>query len=188
MAMQPTSKSPPPRTGNGTRGSSIIDGQIVNTFIPTETGTHKVEILYTAKGDSRKASKTFTVQEVPTGANAAAEPAFESGTLDRSVDEGKANANVGDPIRATDATPGDSGKLIYTVAPDTDFSITNTGQLKTKMALDSENPPSDLSLEVTATDPSGTSGEKNPVTVTITIKRRERGPDDYGTHQGAAQG
>ena len=114
------------------------------TFTPTETGTHKVEILYTAKGDSRKASKTFTVQGVPTGANAAAEPAFESATLDRSVDEGKANANVGDPIRATDATPGDSGKLTYTVDPDTHFSITNTGQLKTKMALDSENPPSDL--------------------------------------------
>ena len=147
---------------------------------PPDTGTHKVEILYTAKGDSRKASKTFTVQAAPTGANAAAAPAFESDTLDRSVDEGKANANVGDPIRATDDTPGDSGKLTYTVVPDTNFSITNTGQLKTKMALDSENPPGDLSLVVTATDPSGTTGDNNPVTVTITINDVNEAPTITG--------
>ena len=162
------------------KGSSVIGGQTTDTFTPIETGTHKVEILYTAKGDSRKASKTFTVQAAPTGDNAAAEPAFESNTLDRSVDEGKANANVGDPIRATDATPGDSGKLTYTVNPDTHFSITNTGQLKTKMALDSENLPGDLSLEVTATDPSGTSGDNNPVTVTITINDVNEAPTITG--------
>ena len=160
-------------------GSSIIAGQTGDTYTPTETGPHKVEILYTAKGDSRKASKTFTVQAAPTGANAAAEPAFESDTLDRSVDEGKANANVGDPIRATDTTPGDSGKLTYTVDPDTHFSIDNNGQLKTKVALDHENPP-DLSLTVTATDPSGTSGVNNPVTITITINDVNEAPTITG--------
>ena len=43
------------------------------------------------------------------------------------MDEGKANANVGVPIVATDTDSGDGGKLTYTVSPDTHFSITNNG-------------------------------------------------------------
>ena len=146
-------------------GSTQIDGADNRSHTPTETGSLKVEATYTAKGDTRTESKSITVRAAPTGTNVDADPSFENTTEARSVDEGKANANVGAPIRATDDTPVDSGKLTYSVNPDTHFSIDNNGQLKTKMALDHENPPT-LNLTVTATDPSDDSGT---VTVTVTV-------------------
>ena len=47
--------------------------------------------------------------------------------------------------------------------------------MKTKAALDAETPPA-LALSVTATDPSGTSGGNNPVTVTVTINNVNEAP------------
>ena len=150
------------------------NGAESETYTPqgADVGNLKVEATYNAKGDERKASKSITVRAAPTGINADADPAFESSTTARSVDEGKANANVGAPIKATDDTPVDSGKLTYSVNPNTDFSIDNNGQLKTKVALDHEDPPA-LSLTVTATDPSGRTGE---VTVTVTINDVNEAP------------
>ena len=150
------------------------NGAESETYTPqgADVGNLKVEATYNAKGNERKASKSITVRAAPTGTNADADPAFESSTTARSVDEGKANANVGAPIKATDDTPVDSGKLTYSVNPNTDFSIDNNGQLKTKVALDHENPPA-LSLTVTATDPSGGTGE---VTVTVTINDVNEAP------------
>ena len=140
------------------KGPDPITGQTTATYSsPADSGSHKVEATYIAKGNTRKASVPVSIREAPASN---VEPTFPNVTEARSVDEGKANANVGAPIVATDS--GDRGKLTYTVNPDTHFSITNTGQLKTKVALDLEDPPSDLSLEVTATDPSGTSGDQQP--------------------------
>ena len=145
-------------------GSTEIDGAEDRSHSPTTTGSLKVEATYTAKGDTRKASRSITVRAAPTGTNADAAPSFENPTESRSVDEGKANANVGDPIRATDDTPVDSGKLTYTLSDNTNFTITN-GQLKTKVALNHETNPS-IDVTVTATDPSGGFGG---VTVTVTV-------------------
>ena len=146
-------------------GSTKIEGATDRSHTPTATGSLKVEATYIAKGDTRKAtSKSNTVRAVPTGTNANADPSFENATEARSVDEGKANANVGDPIRATDDTRDDSGKLTYTLSDNTNFTITN-GQLKTKVALDHEINPT-IDVTVTATDPSDDSGT---VAVTVTV-------------------
>ena len=88
------------------------------------------------------------------------------------MDEGKANANVGLPITATDDTPAHRGKLTYTVDPDTLLSINTSGQLKTKMPLDHEATPT-FDVTVTATDPSGDSGT---VTVTVTVNDVNEAP------------
>ena len=137
---------------------------------------------YTAKGDNRTATSTsITVRKEPTEANTI--PAFTNDTESRSVDENKANANVGRPITANDSDSGDSGKLTYTVSPDTNFSITDKGQLKTKGLLNFEEPPT--------LRPHGhrhrsirwvRHGHRHRH-----HQRRERGADDYrGTHQGTA--
>ena len=163
--------------GNATwqwyRGATPVPGETGPSYSnPAESGSHKVEATYIAKGNTRTASKTISIRGTPTSN---AEPTFPNANEARSVDEGKANANVGVPIVATDSDSGDGGKLTYTVSPDTHFSITNNGQLKTKVALDAETPPT-LALSVTATDPSGTSGDNNPVTVTVTINNVNEAP------------
>ena len=127
-----------PATWQWYMGSTEIDGATDRSHTPTAAGSLRVEATYTAKGDTREASKSITVRAAPTGTNADADPSFENATEARSVDEGKANANVGAPIRATDDTPGDSGKLTYTLSDNTNFTITTSGQLKTKVALDHE--------------------------------------------------
>ena len=148
------------------------------TYTPQagDVGNLKVEATYNAKGDERKASKSITVRAAPTGTDADAEPAFESATTARSVDEGKANANVGAPIEATDDTPGDSGKLTYTLSDDNNFSITNTGQMKTKVALDHETNPT-LNVTVTATDPSGGT---DTIAVAVTVNDVNEAPTITG--------
>ena len=142
---------------------AIGDGANSVTYRPLvgDVGTLRVEASYRAKGDDRKASKSIVVRAMPTGDNAP--PVFPIGTQARSVDENRANANVGLPITATDSNSFDVGKLTYTVSDDVNFSITR-GQLKTKVALDHETPLSDFT--VTATDPSGLTAT---VTVTVTV-------------------
>ena len=156
------------------KGSDAISGETRATYSsPADSGSHKVEATYTAKGDTRTVSSTtISIRNAP---DPNAGPTFRNAAEARSVDEGKANANVGAPIVATDSDSVDSGKLTYTVSPDTDFSITNNGQLKTKVALDFEDPP-ELRLTVTATDPSGASGTNNPVTVTVTVNNVNEAP------------
>ena len=155
-------------------GSTEIDGATDRSHTPTATGSLRVEATYTAKGDTRVASKSITVRAGPTGTNANADPSFENATEARSVDEGKANANVGAPIRATDDTPGDSGRLTYTLsgADAGSFTITTSGQLKTKVALDHETNET-LTVTVTATDPSDGDDE---VIVTVTINDVNEAP------------
>ncbi len=145
-------------------GSTEIPGATDDNHIPAATGSLKVEATYTAKGDTRKASRTFSVRAAPTN-NVA--PAFQNDAEARSVDENRANAVVGVPIRATD-----TDTLTYSVVPSTAFSIDNNGQLRTRDELDSENPPT-LSLTVTATDPSALT---DSVTITVTINDENEAP------------
>ena len=82
--------------------------------------------------------------------------------------------NVGVPIVATDPDSGDRSKLTYTVSDDMNFSITTSGQLKTKASLDHETiTEATLSVTVTATDPSGDFGA---VIVTVTVNDVNEGP------------
>ena len=147
------------------RGSTAIETATAPSFTPTNAGSHKVEATYTAKGDTRTASRTISVRAAPDSNTA---PNFENAGEARSVDENRANENVGNRVTANDA--GDT--LTYSVNPNTDFSIDNNGQLKTKVALDHEDPPT-LSLTVTATDPSN---ESATVTVTVTINDVNEAP------------
>ena len=107
------------------------------------------------------ASLTFTRQSVS--------PSFPpSETGARSVAENtEAGQPIGDPVAAGDPDSGDS--LRYTLGgPDAgSFSIVgSTGQLQTKAALDHED-RSTYSVTVTATDPSGLTGEVD-VTINVT--------------------
>ena len=71
------------------------------------------------------------------------------------MDENKrAGTNVGKTIQWPPiADSADRSRLTYSVAPDTHFSINNSGQLETKVPLDHETNPT-LTVTVTATDPS----------------------------------
>ena len=79
------------------------------------------------------------------------------------MDEGKANANVGSPVTANDLDSRDRNRLTYSVPEASNFSINNSGQLKTKDALNYET-TSSVPVDVTATDPSG-----GTVTVSVTV-------------------
>ncbi len=146
------------------RGGTAIVGATSASHSPTATGSLRVEATYTAKGDTRTASRTISVRAAPTSN---VSPTFQNDTEARSVDENRANAIVGAPIRATD-----TDRLTYSVSPSTHFSIDNNGQLRTKVALDHESPPT-LSLTVTATDPSDVS---DTVTINVSINDANEAP------------
>ena len=116
-------------------------------------------------GDGKSASAVSAnpVRALASGTN---EPLFPSATDTRTVDENEpAGSNVGAPFVATDA---DNDRLSYFLSG-TDaaaFEInSSSGQLRTRAALDYEAKQS-YQVDVTATDPSGGSGE---VTVTISV-------------------
>ena len=154
------------------KGSTDLSGNGADTEAYTpqadDTGTIKVVASYVAKGADRTEEKSITVRAVPSGANSP--PAFPAAAAARSVDENKANTNVGSPVTATDSD--DSGKLYYTLSDDTNFSINTSGQLKTKAALNHEDNAT-LSVTVTATDPSG---ETDDVDVTVTVNDVNEAP------------
>ena len=161
------------------KGSDVIDAATSASYTPDATGNHKAEITYTAKNATRTASKPFDVAAAPTGDNAGASPVFTNDTEARTVDEGKVNANVGKPLPpVTDDTPGDSGKLTYTLddTAKASFTITTGRQLKTRVKLDHETAPTHT-VTVTATDPSGNT---DTVTVTVTVTDVNEAPT-FGT-------
>ena len=153
-------------------GSDEIDGEIGAAHIPTAAVTLKVVATYTAKGDTRTEPKTgINVRPVPTSNDA---PTFPESTAARSVDENKpAGTPVGDPVTATDNDGGDRGKLTYSVSDAANFSITTSGQLKTKAPLNYEDPGTTLNVRVTATDPSGETGN---VDVAVTVNNLPEAP------------
>ena len=99
-----------------------------------------------------------------------AHPQFSETNPTRSVEENTAaGRNIGDPVAATDL---DDDPLTYALdaAGESVFAIDeNSGQLRTKAALDHETTPSYV-VTVTATDPLGASAS---IAVTITVTDRD---------------
>ena len=164
-------------TWQWSKGSTELESNGADTeaYTPQEAdiGTLKVVATYTAKGDTRTATKTGISVRAEPPADSDSDPAFPNPTEARSVDENKrAGTNVGKTIVATDPDTVDRSKLTYTLSDNTNFSITTSGQLKTKVPLDHEATPT-LPVTVTATDPSDNTGT---VTVTVTVNDVNEAP------------
>ena len=97
------------------------------------------------------------------------------GNYDRSIRENtRAGANLGAPVRATDAN---NDRLTYSIPASDHFEIdASSGQLRTRVELDHEATPT-LNITVTATDPGNETGT---VTVTITVTDVNEGPEVSG--------
>ena len=97
------------------------------------------------------------------------------GDYGRSIRENtRAPANLGAPVRATDAN---NDRLTYSIPASDHFEIdASSGQLRTKAELDHEATPT-LNITVTATDPGNETGT---VTVTITVTDVNEGPEVSG--------
>ena len=94
-------------------------------------------------------------------------PGDQSDVAMRSVKENKEGANVGEALPAEDAETDPKDLLIYTLngADEANFSVDNTGQIKTAVKLDFETQPMHT-VVVRATDPSGAYDE---ITVMIEV-------------------
>ena len=108
-----------------------------------------------------KSASAVSVNPVRTRTSGNTAPQFDSSvTGDRDVDENTpAGRDIGEPVEATDA---DNDPLTYTLDPDEDGAeffdiVPTTGQLRTKAALDYEDPDAanPYYVRVTATDTSG---------------------------------
>ena len=149
---------------------------------------YEVMVIATDTGDDGGAGAltgtitvTINVRNVSVGDTEVANraPAFNDGpSTTRSVDENtKAKANIGAPVVATDDDRGDT--LTYTLvdAATAAFAIDeDTGQLKTKAALDHEHETNDTYMVmVTVTDGKNAEGTvddavvDDTITVTITV-------------------
>ena len=164
-------------TWQWSKGSTELEstGADSESYTPQEAdiGTLKVVATYIAKGETRTATKTGINVRAEPPADSDNAPAFPSPTEARSVDENKgAGTNVGKTIVAIDPDTVDRSKLTYTLSDNTNFSITTSGQLKTKVPLNHEDNPT-LPVTVTATDPSGNTGT---VTVTVTVNDVNEAP------------
>ena len=105
-----------------------------------------------------KSASAVSVNPVRTLVSGNTDPQFDSNvTGDRAVDENTpAGMNIGEPVAATDA---DNDTLTYTLDDGAEFFdiVPTTGQLRTKAALDFEDPDADnpYYVKVMATDTSG---------------------------------
>ena len=129
--------------------------------------------------DSHGPGKTATavsanrVQEAPPVPEPPVFPV--DGNYGRSIRENtRAPANLGAPVRATDAN---NDRLTYSIPASDHFEIdASSGQLRTKAELDHEA-SSTRTITVTATDPGNETGT---VTVTITVTDVNEGPEVSG--------
>ena len=105
-----------------------------------------------------KSARAVSVNPVRMAVSGNTAPQFDSSvTGDREVDENTpAGMDIGGPVAATDA---DNDPLTYTLDDGAEFFdiVPTTGQLRTKAALDYEDPDADnpYYVKVTATDTSG---------------------------------
>ena len=105
-----------------------------------------------------KSARAVSVNPVRMAVSGNTDPQFDSNvTGDRDVDENTpAGMNIGEPVTATDA---DNDPLTYTLDDGAEFFdiVPTTGQLRTKAALDYEDPDAanPYYVKVTATDTSG---------------------------------
>ncbi len=120
-------------------------------------------------GKTATAVSANRVQEAPPVPEPPVFPA--DGNYDRSIRENtRAGANLGAPVRATDAN---NDRLTYSIAASDEFEIVDsTGQLRTKAELDHEGRDQHF-VAVTATDPGGLT---DTVSVTITVEDVDETP------------
>ena len=153
---------------------------------------------YTDRRGGSKLAEFVSLYPVQEAREINTEPEFPSLVATRSVNEGSNKANVGAPVTGTDAD-GDVLNYIEVVGGDAgSFSIDGaTGQIKTAVALDYENPidnaftdPDDAATNntyvytVMAVDSSGEDSLTN-ITVLITVNNVNEDPDfDTGTPGG----
>ena len=130
-------------------------------------------------GDGLEETASALISDYPVQAarGANSPPVFASSSVNRRVTEGKKGMTVGAPVTATDA---DGDVLNYTLAGDDagHFEIDQkTGQIKTEMDLDFDDPADRLrdtagnnTYVVTVTRPTPlVQPETTPVTVMITV-------------------
>ena len=149
----------------------LVDGAITSSHTPADDATGSVRVTASYRdghGDTPKMlSEIVTVIALVTGNNA---PEFAEGAnTTRKVAENRHPATVGSPVRATDSDSTHSGKLVYSVPDNDNFTVDPTsGQLRTKKALDHETATTDgtESVTITVTDPVGGT-DSIPVIVTI---------------------
>ena len=141
----------------------------------------RVEATYldsTATGaDTAAVQAPYPTRAAPSAPNHA--PDFGAGPVGRSVAENSApGAAAGSAVRATDSDAGDAARLAYTLSgPAANlFDIDgSTGQIRVGSAavLDFEAAVNSYSVTVTATDPSGDSGD---VSVTVGVANANEAP------------
>ena len=149
----------------------LVDGASTSTHTPANdaTGSVRVEASYRdGHGDTPKTLRaTVTVIAVVTDND---EPEFtEGGDTTRKVAENRHPATVGSPVRATDSDSTHSGKLLYSVPNNDNFTVDpTTGQLRTKKALNHETATTEgtESVIITVTDPARGA---DTIVVTVTI-------------------
>ena len=145
-----------------------------STYTPTDDDDGNLLtawVTYTdALGDETNTARATSESNARERRDANAAPSFgDDESVERSVEENKKDANVGEPVPASDS---DSGDLrIYTISDTTNFKVDNNGQIQTKKALDFES-QSSYSVTLTATDPSGAS---DSITVNITVTDTDDG-------------
>ena len=150
-------QSLPDKVTAGDRATSVVTIDDDDTAVPRRTRSNR--------GGSGGGGSGGNYQGWPSSTNKA--PTFTEGdSASRSVAENTAaGVNIGKPVTATDA---DNDTLTYTVGGDdgSSFSVDeDTGQLKTKSALDFER-KSSYRVTMGVFDPNGGS---DTITVTITV-------------------
>ena len=136
---------------------------------PSTPGTINIEVTYPALGKDRTKTSSISVKAAPdlnTG------PSFLNNSAARDVDEDRPIGTLVGTFLATDGNQEHKNRLTYTLTEDTNFTINNNGQLKTKVDLDHETAPT-LTVTVIATDPSNEAGR---VTVTVTVNDVNEAP------------
>ena len=138
----------------------------------TDEDTITVTIEVTDRNEAPSTPMESTGEAPVTPANSA--PEFAAATDTREVPENTAvGENIGEPVAATDADPGDT--LTYTLGGDDMASLdidAASGQLMTKAALDFEMPAdadTDNAYEVTVTASDGNTADDATIAVTITV-------------------
>ena len=161
---------------------SDIAGATARSYIPTfadEGHDLRVEATYLdgTGTDTADVQAPYRTRAAPSTPNSA--PVFGGGPVGRSVEENAAPGTaVGAPVRPTDTDPGNAARLAHTLSDvaaglfDIDGS---TGQIRVGPAavLDYEAAVRSYSVTVTATDPSGASGD---VSVTVEVTDANEAP------------
>ncbi len=166
--------------GSPISGAGGTGTDLTSSYVPENSGSHKVEASYTrTDGSAKTVSKTINVRTEPTVANAA--PVFPTGSGARSVDENSPpGTNVGRPVAANDVS-GDTLTYTLTGTGASSFDINPaTGQITVApgATLNREDTPT-VTVTVTATDPWGvgaTPSGATEQTVAITINDVNEAP------------